>query len=116
MTAPTGHLELPLIGTGVVLRVEKSQYGDYFDFELRAVPPAAAEGAIRADSASVAVVSGYASIIKLVETGRGVSPASAAILIVGNTSIFLPLEHCHALAKFLGVDLEKNQPKENDDE
>lgn len=98
----------PSIGPGALLRVERSQYGDYFDFELLGVPSKVlgdVEGA-----RVVATISGYACRTRLIvveAVDRDDKPAGTAMLVVGNTTVFLPVEHGAELATFLGIELER---------
>lgn len=114
MTGRADHMEVPLpsIGSGGVLRIERSQYGDYFDFQLE-VKPSDANGVrerLGTESVALALVSGYACRTRLIVmegVGANDEPMGAATLIVGNTTLFLPFEQSQALAEFLGVELER---------
>lgn len=114
MTGQANHIEVPLpvIGPGAVLRAQRSQYGDYFDFrvEVKAPDPSGIRASMGAEVASIAVVSGYACKTRLIVmdgVGADDEPIGAATLLVGNTTLFPPLEQAQALAAFLGIELER---------
>lgn len=115
MSVQANHIEVPLAMTGLnaVLRAERSEYGDYFDFEVRYVPSEeiGKELAAVLGSQAIALIAGYACKPRLVPAEFGAlddgSPSGSALLIVGNTTVLLPLEHGPALATFLGIELER---------
>jgi hypothetical protein len=111
MNGRADHFEVPVLSAwpGAVLRAKRSQYGDYFDFELRAV--SIEGGGDVLGPQPVVHVSGYASRTQVVALEVGESESGtelgSAVLIVGNTRMFLLIEHGQTLATFLGVELER---------
>lgn len=107
MTGRPDHIEVPVpsIGPGGSLRAARSRYGDYFDFELLG---AAQEPG---DYSLVSAISGYACRTRLLlESGVNEDGGIAfdyALLVVGNTTVFLPAEQGEALAEFLSIELER---------
>ena len=92
-------IPVPEIGPGGVLRAMRSQFGNYFDFELRGSSEHEGGGKV------IALLSGYAARVQLQES----STAAGIFLVVGNTSVFLPPESGQLLADFLGIPLETKQ-------
>ncbi|MFC3715184.1 hypothetical protein ACFONC_03340 [Luteimonas soli] len=87
-----------------MLRAARSQYGDYFDFELLAAPTKGVGELLGART--IALVSGYACRTQLLVHGDE-AQIDDAMLVVGNTTLFLPVEHGAALAAFLGIELQR---------
>ena len=104
MSGQADSLEIPVpaVGPGGVLRAVRSEYGNYYDFELRGSPEHEGGGRV------IALLSGYAARVQLQES----STVAGIFLVVGNTSVFLPLESGQLLADFLGVPLETKQQGE----
>lgn len=107
MTDQADQLQVPTSTAGCCLLAVRSQYGDYFDFEL--LWPSSINTAV------VGVISGYACSTRIYSRPDG------SILTVGNTSVFLPTEQAKQLAAFLGIevmadDLMHEQSEEIDDE
>lgn len=96
MSGHTDSLEIPVpaVGPGGVLRAVRSEYGNYYDFELRGSPEHGGSDNI------VALLSGYAARLQVSHAAGG------TLLVVGNTSVLLPRESGQQLADFLGVPLE----------
>lgn len=114
MTGQADHIEVPLSlgGQRVVLRAERSEYGDYFDFYLlvRQPDPLEIRASLRTEWTSIAHVSGYAcktQLIVMEGIGPDDEPFGSATLIVGNATLCASFEHAQALASFLGVELER---------
>lgn len=115
MTGQADHIEvpLPMIGPRAVLRAERSQYGDYFDFEVRNGPAegVAQDVAALIGASAIASIAGYACRARIVAVEFGTlddgSTLGGALLVVGNTTVLLPLEHGPDLAMFLGIELER---------
>ncbi|MBH1829243.1 hypothetical protein I5W35_19235 [Stenotrophomonas maltophilia] len=99
MSDQANSLEIPVptVGPGGVLRAVRSEYGNYYDFELRGSPEHGGSDNI------VALLSGYAARLQVSHAAGG------TLLVVGNTSVLLPRESGQQLADFLGVPLETKQ-------
>lgn len=99
MSGQADSLEIPVpaVGPGGVLRAVRSEYGNYYDFELRGSPEHGGSDNI------VALVAGYAARLQVSHAAGG------TLLAVGNTSVLLPRESGQQLADFLGVPLETKQ-------
>lgn len=106
------EIPVPMLGPEGVLRVTRSQYGDYCDFELHGSGPPLTVGS----NNLVSVVYGYAARLRVRSVIYQVNgdDVGYALLNVGNTTFFLPLDSGQLLSEFLGIPLESERPQEGE--
>lgn len=101
MSGRPSDLEIPVpaMGPGGMLHVTRSEYGDYFDFALVGAQDL------------VALLPGYAARLSVQLSSSVIEGAAVGytLLVVGSSSVYLPLDSGRLLAEFLGVPLETKQ-------